>query len=505
MFILSFILFFYLFFILMVGVGFLDFTSILLYSCFDNNFLILIFLLIFIVLVSFVFFYSSFYMKSELKLFYFSYTLRIFCFVMFFLVIINNSLFIIFFWDLLGLMRFFLIIYYLNENGSKGAIIRILTGRVGDFFIIIFFSYIIHSYCWVSSLWLLILPMWFFWALGANTKSSQFPFRYWLTIAMAAPTPVSSLVHRRTLVAAGLFMSYIFYISYLNRFFLYVLIFFRYLTIMISGILSFFELDSKKIVALRTISQISLCMFLILQGHFLFSFIYMVNHAIIKCILFILSGFIIYYSWGSQSKDSFFSFFSSLYISFLICLLSLCGLFFIRGILIKDLLLEGVFFFSLSIRDMLFYLLGFIFTFFYSSRLLNLGYFNVLFSFWFYKNSLIFFFLLIFMYFILIFIFNYFIFLSSYSYLSNYILIFLIFVFIFSVQIYFVFNFYSFFMFIYKFLDLKESLIKFENLFIFILNLLFLFLNNLSLILINLILGNFFIFIFFYLILFFTS
>jgi len=115
-----------------------------------------------------------------------------------------------------------------------------LVNRLGDCFMLVL---LVRCFLFSSSLslfrvWVLVL------SVCSLTKRAQFPFTFWLPIAMEAPTPVRALVHRRTLVVAGYMLHLLISgggIS-LNSFFGV----FGVLTIFLGGLNILFEADVKK-------------------------------------------------------------------------------------------------------------------------------------------------------------------------------------------------------------------------------------------------------------------
>ena len=177
--------------------------------------------------------------------------------------------------------------------------------------------------------------------VGAITKRAQYPFRRWLLSAIAAPTPVSALVHSSTLVTAGVYL-----LIRLNPGVrveeLCVLEWCSAFTAFLSGAAACYENDVKKVVALSTLSQVSIIIYCVRVGLPGFSFFHLVNHAVYKALLFMCVGVIIkehsqdIRRLGSRLRENY-----SLKGYFFLCLVCLCGVPFFGGYYSKDLVLEG--------------------------------------------------------------------------------------------------------------------------------------------------------------------
>nr|UFQ88784.1 NADH dehydrogenase subunit 5 [Rhinebothroides sp. MZUSP 8015] len=198
-------------------------------------------------------------------------------------------------WEYLGVVSYFLIIFYSNYLSLRSSIVTLVASRFGDVCLFIIIS------VWLYSIFPSYLPaiLLFFIVI---TKSAGFPFISWLLEAMRAPTPVSSLVHSSTLVAAGVWFSMrydIFIFLSDSLIFLSILL----LTIFITGLCCFFFLDLKKIVALSTCNNISWCILYLLCGDVTLSLFQLTSHGVSKCLLFMLVGDVMSGTGGSQASN----------------------------------------------------------------------------------------------------------------------------------------------------------------------------------------------------------
>ncbi len=181
--------------------------------------------------------------------------------------------------------------------------------------------------------------------IAAMTKRAQIPFSSWLPAAIAAPTPVSALVHSSTLVTAGVYLL-IRFSNLLNGFNLVgVLLIIGRLTMFMSGVCANFEIDFKKVIALSTLSQLGLIMgtlSLILEK---LSFFHLLTHALFKALLFLCAGVLIHRMNNFQDVRRSGRFIGQLrlvLLCFSISRLALCGMPFLAGFYSKDLILENL-------------------------------------------------------------------------------------------------------------------------------------------------------------------
>lgn len=178
--------------------------------------------------------------------------------------------------------------------------------------------------------------------LAALTKSAQIPFSSWLPAAIAAPTPVSSLVHSSTLVTAGVYLLIRFNFSLGFNLMIFLLVI-SCITMFMAGLGANYEFDLKKVIALSTLRQLGLMMRILALGEYILAFFHLLTHALFKALLFMCAGCIIHNLGGHQDIRFMGGRVSQMPLTccfFNICNLALCGLPFLSGFYSKDLILE---------------------------------------------------------------------------------------------------------------------------------------------------------------------
>lgn len=265
------------------------------------------------------------------------------------LVLSPNIIRILLGWDGLGLVSYILVIYYQNFKSFNAGILTALTNRLGDVLILISialarsigsFNFMRYNYNFESSDWLVLS---IFIAVAACTKSAQIPFSAWLPAAMAAPTPVSALVHSSTLVTAGVYLLIRFYKPLLEMGLTKPLLIVAIITMFIAGISANFEMDMKKIIALSTLRQLGLIITAIGLGLPKIAYFHILSHALFKALLFICAGNVIHASLDNQDLRKI-GFITNQIPVTSACIntanLALCGAPFLAGFYSKDLILE---------------------------------------------------------------------------------------------------------------------------------------------------------------------
>uniref|UniRef100_UPI0030FEA848 NADH dehydrogenase subunit 5 n=1 Tax=Ixodes trianguliceps TaxID=347913 RepID=UPI0030FEA848 len=305
------------------------------------------FMFVVLFISSMVVIYSDSYMKADNNKVYFCYMVLLFVLSMVLLILCPNMIMIILGWDGLGLVSYLLVIFYQSSNSYNSGMITVLSNRIGDVTILMSIVMLMNygSFDLINISEILKICGIFI-IISGMTKSAQLPFSAWLPAAMAAPTPVSSLVHSSTLVTAGIYLLIRFNFFFKIEFFSYMLLFFSLMTLFMAGVGANLEFDFKKIIAYSTLSQLGLIMMILSLGKVEFAFFHLLMHAIFKSMLFLCAGLVIHNLSGIQDMRYLGNFFSfSPLISSCIGLssLSLFGFPFIGGFYSKDLILEFIY------------------------------------------------------------------------------------------------------------------------------------------------------------------
>nr|YP_006665929.1 NADH dehydrogenase subunit 5 [Leucoptera malifoliella]AER38734.1 NADH dehydrogenase subunit 5 [Leucoptera malifoliella] len=340
----------------------------------------LLFMSFVLLISSVVIMYSEGYMSSDKNLIRFIILVLLFVLSMMLLIISPNLISILLGWDGLGLISFCLVIYYQSFKSYNSGMLTVLSNRVGDVFILICISWMMNYGSWNYFFYLnfmksdfSMIMLSYLIILAAMTKSAQIPFSSWLPAAMAAPTPVSALVHSSTLVTAGVYLLIRFSELLMNSLCFKMLLLISSLTMFMAGIAANYEFDLKKIIAFSTLSQLGLMMSILCIGFPKLAFFHLLTHAMFKALLFMCAGMIIHILMDIQDiryMGSLSNFIPLTSLCFNISNLSLCGIPFLSGFYSKDMVLEMFF---MTNFNLLIYLLMYMstgLTMFYTIRLL---------------------------------------------------------------------------------------------------------------------------------------
>lgn len=303
--------------------------------------------------------YARFYLAKDDPMGSFYTYLLLFQGAMVGIVLSDNILLLLIFWELTSLSSFLLIGYWRHlPEGRQGARMALtITGAGGLSMIagMLLLGHIAGSYdlsvilqhketIQASPLY---LPALLLILGGCFTKSAQFPFHFWLPHAMAAPTPVSAYLHSATMVKAGLFLlARLWPVLAGTDAWFYLVATTGLVTMVIGAWIALFKDDLKGLLAFSTVSHLGLVTFLLGLGSpmaALAAVFHILNHATFKAALFMNAG-IVDHEAGTRDIKRLGGLMALMPISGTLALLaaaSMAGMPFLNGFLSKEMMLEA--------------------------------------------------------------------------------------------------------------------------------------------------------------------
>ncbi len=252
--------------------------------------------------------YARFYLSPKDPMGQFFTYLLLFQGAMVGIVLSDNILLLLVFWELTSLSSFLLIGYWKHlPEGRQGARMALAVTGMGGLALIggmLILGDIAGSYDLTVILQNrdliqaspLYLPALLLILLGCFTKSAQFPFHFWLPHAMAAPTPVSAYLHSATMVKAGLFlMARLWPVLSGTPEWFYIVATTGLVTMVLGAFIAFFKDDLKALLAFSTVSHLGFITMLLGFGTTLAAVVaifHIINHATFKAALFMSAGIV---------------------------------------------------------------------------------------------------------------------------------------------------------------------------------------------------------------------
>ena len=333
--------------------------------------------------------YGRFYLSGDDPMGQFYTFLLLFQGAMVGIVLSDNILLLLIFWELTSLSSFLLIGYWKHlPDGRQGARMALTVTGAGGLAMIggmLILGNIVGSYNltdilaagdlikasdWYVPALILIL-------LGAFTKSAQFPFHFWLPHAMAAPTPVSAYLHSSTMVKAGVFLMARMWPALAGtQEWFYIVGSVGLITMVVGAVVALFKDDLKGLLAFSTVSHLGLLTALLgfaTPMAAVAAVFHIINHMTFKAALFMTAG-IIDHEAHTRDIRRLGGLRTLMPITFVIgsvAALSMAGVPLTNGFLSKELMLEEAFhahFFNQHYAAAIVATLGAVFSVAYSLR-----------------------------------------------------------------------------------------------------------------------------------------
>jgi ech hydrogenase subunit A len=227
------------------------------------------------------------------------------------IVLANNLIWLLFFWEITTLCSFMLIGHDKTEiatvNGLRAICLNMLGG-VGFTAGIMLLYHNAHTLSLIDIINgkidqnIMIIPLALM-VFAGMTKAGQVPFQSWILGAMVAPTPVSALLHSSTMVKAGVYLILRLAPVYVDTWLSIMTAVAGAITFVVSSALAVGQSNGKKVLAYSTIANLGLivvCAGLNTPLAYAGAIFLIIFHAISKALLFLCIGTI---EHGIGSRD----------------------------------------------------------------------------------------------------------------------------------------------------------------------------------------------------------